>query len=115
MYSLVIQALIGRTLSIMFRILALSLALTLALPSAVQAQTRDEQAEARKEMRAGNLLPLDEIHRRVVPQFERKGMEYIAVEIDAKARVYRLKFLDDRQVVWVDVDARTGRILRIRR
>ncbi|MXP09132.1 PepSY domain-containing protein [Pseudoblastomonas halimionae] len=99
----------------MFRILALSFSLTLALPSAAQAQTRDEQAEARKEMRAGNLLTLEEIHRRVVPQFERKGMEYIAVELDPRARVYRFKFLDDRQVVWVDVDARSGRILRIRR
>lgn len=99
----------------MFRILGLSLALTLALPSAAQAQSRDEQVEARKEMRAGRQLTLDEIHRRVVPQFERRGMEYITFEWDNTAKVYRLKFFDDRQVVWVDVDARTGRVLRIRR
>jgi uncharacterized membrane protein YkoI len=99
----------------MFRILGLSLALTLALPSAAQAQSRDEQVEARKEMRAGRQLTLAEIERRVVPQMERRGMEYIAVELDPTAKVYRLKFLDDRQVVWVDVDARTGRVLRVRR
>ena len=99
----------------MFRIIGLSLALTLALPMPAQAQSRDEQAEARKELRAGRQLTLAEIERRVVPQMERRGMEYIAVELDPTAKVYRLKFLDDRQVVWVDVDARTGRILRVRR
>lgn len=99
----------------MLRFLGLSLALTLALPSAAQAQSRDEQVEARKEMRAGRQLTLAEIERRVVPQMERRGMEYIAVELDPTAKVYRLKFLDDRQVVWVDVDARTGRVLRVRR
>ena len=73
----------------MFRILGLSLALTLALPSAAQAQSRDEQVEARKEMRAGRQLTLDEIHRRVVPQFERKGMEYITFEWDNSAILRR--------------------------
>ncbi len=99
----------------MFRILGLSLALTLALPAPAKAQSRDEQIEARKELRAGRQLTLAEIERRVVPQMERKGMEYIAVELDPVAKVYRLKFFDDRQVVWVDVDARSGKVLRIRR
>ena len=99
----------------MFRIFTFALALTLALPSAAQAQSRDEQVEARKQMRAGSLLDLREIERRVVPQMERRGLEYIAVELDPVARVYRLKFMDNRQVVWVDVDARTGKVLRIKR
>ena len=36
-------------------------------------------------------------------------------EFDSVARAYRLKFIDNSkgQVIWVDVDGRTGRIMRI--
>lgn len=87
----------------------------LATP-ALADQNRGDQASARKEMRAGNVKTLREIERIVVPQIERRGnVEYLTPEWDEVARAYRLKFIDNGkgQVIWVDVDARTARILRI--
>ena len=94
------------------------LAAGFAAPPAM-AQGRGDQESARKEMRAGNVMTLREIERIVVPQIERRGanLKYLTPEFDEVARAYRLKFIDnDRgQMVWVDVDARNGRILRISR
>ncbi|MGZ5778271.1 MAG: PepSY domain-containing protein [Croceibacterium sp.] len=81
-------------------------------------QKRGDQESARKEMRAGNVLTLREIERMVVPQIERDGsIQYLTPEFDEVARAYRLKFIDNSkgQVIWVDVDGRTGRIMRISR
>ena len=97
----------------------------LAVPAA--AQSREDQASARQQMKAGRLnqrrlvesltagrpLPVREIQRRVIPQM--KGHDYLTFEYDGAASAYRLKFMKEGQVVWVDVDARTARILRISR
>jgi len=87
-----------------------------ASPALAQ-QKRGDQESARKEMRAGNVLTLREIERLVVPQMERQGgnLQYLTPEFDEVARAYRLKFIDNSkgQVIWVDVDGRTGRIMRI--
>ena len=83
----------------------------LAVPAA--AQSRGDQASAREEMKAGRNLPVREIERRVIPQM--RGHEYLSFEYDGNSSAYRLKFLKEGQVVWVDVDARTARILRISR
>ena len=85
---------------------------------ALAQQKRGDQESARKEMRAGNVLTLREIERMVVPQIERDGsIQYLTPEFDEVARAYRLKFIDNSkgQVIWVDVDGRTGRIMRISR
>ena len=74
------------------------------------AQDGSAQGEARKEMRAGNVLPLREIERRVLPSM--RGAEYLGPAYDSAAMAYRLKFIRDGRVMFVDVDARTGRILR---
>ena len=91
----------------------------LAATPALAEQKRGDQESARKEMRAGNVLTLREIERIVVPQIERQGgnLEYLTPEWDEVARAYRLKFIDNSkgQVIWVDVDGRTGRIIRISR
>jgi hypothetical protein len=73
------------------------------------AQARSDQGEARKEMRAGNVLSLREIERRVVPGM--RGAEYLGPSYDSQARAYRLKFIRDGRVLFVDVDARTGRVI----
>ena len=86
-----------------------------ASPALAQ-QKRGDQESARKEMRAGNVLTLRDIERMVVPQIERRGsIQYLTPEFDEVARAYRLKFIDNSkgQVIWVDVDGRTGRIMRI--
>lgn len=81
-------------------------------------QGRGDQESARKEMRAGNVMTLRQIERVVVPQIERRGpkVKYLTPEWDEVARAYRLKFVDNEngRMIWVDVDARNARILRIR-
>ena len=81
-----------------------------AAPSA-DARPRDrEQDAAFKEMRKGHFLPLPAIERRIVPQM--RGFTYLGPELDPGAGLYRLKFMRGAQLVWIDVDARTGQILR---
>ena len=79
-------------------------------PEAAMAQSRTDQGEARKEMRAGNVLPLREIERRVLPSMS--GAEYLGPAYDSTAMAYRLKFIRNGKVMFVDVDAKTGRVLR---
>ncbi len=86
---------------------ALALTGLMAVPSA--AQSRSDQGEARKEMKAGNVLSLREIERRVLPRM--KGSQYLGPAYDSTARAYRLKFIKDGRVTFVDVDAATGRII----
>jgi hypothetical protein len=85
-------------------------ALAVAAPmAAAQDQTRNDQGEARREAEAGNQLKLRDIERRILPQMQ--GAEYLGPAYDATARAYRLKFIKDGRVTYVDVDARTGRII----
>ena len=101
--------------NMIFPLLAGALAVsTLAAPAL--ADNRSAQESARKEMSAGNVMKLRDIERIVVPQIESRGsIEYLTPEFIEAARAYRLKFIDNSrgQVIWVDVDGRTGRILRI--
>jgi hypothetical protein len=70
----------------------------------------NEQGEARREMRAGNILKLRDIEARILPTM--RGAEYLGPAYDPTALAYRLKFIRDGRVTFVDVDARTGRVLR---
>lgn len=81
----------------------------LAMPAAAQDQPRGDQGMARKEAQAGNQLSLREIERRILPQMQ--GSEYLGPAYDSTARAYRLKFIREGRVTYVDVDARTGRII----
>ena len=74
----------------------------------------EEQASAREEMRAGRIMPIRDIERRIIPQM-RDSDEYIGFEYDAVAQAYRLKFIRNGRMIWVDVDARSGRVLRVSR
>lgn len=86
----------------------LSLALALPLVPA-HAEKGGEQGEVRRERQAGNVRSLRDIERQVVPRMS--GMQYLGPEYDPAAMAYRLKFIDNGKVYFVDVDARTGRIL----
>ena len=72
-----------------------------------------DQAMAREDMQAGRTMSSREIERRIIPQM--RGSDYLGFEYDDGASAYRLKFLKEGQVTWVDVDARTGRVLRVSR
>ena len=90
--------------------LALGFAAALLAVSPASAQDRrSDQSEARKEMNAGRVIPLRTIEARILPMMD--GAEYIGPAYDSAAMAYRLKFIRDGRVLYVDVDARTGRIL----
>ena len=94
----------------MNKLVASIVAAALLAPAApALAQQRSDQGEARKEMRAGNVLPLREIEGRIIPRM--RGFQYLGPAYDSTAMAYRLKFLRGSQVVYVDVDARTGAII----
>ena len=96
-----------------FRLAAVLAALAvagMAVPAAAaQEQSLSDQGEARREAQAGTQLSLREIERRILPQM--RGSEYLGPAYDSTARAYRLKFIRDGRVTYVDVDARTGRVI----
>ena len=59
-------------------------------------------------------MPIREIERRIIPQM-REDDEYIGFEYDPTAQAYRLKFIRNGRMIWVDVDAQTARVLRVSR
>jgi hypothetical protein len=97
----------------LFTSIAAAALLAGGLAAPAVAQTRGDQRDAREEMRAGRTMPLREIERRILPQM--RGKQYLGFEWDPDAIAYRLKFMDGSQVIWVDVDARTARVLRVSR
>ncbi|SLJ87343.1 PepSY domain-containing protein [Novosphingobium mathurense] len=75
----------------------------------VHAEPGAEQGQVRKERKAGNVRSLREIEQQVLPKMT--GMQYLGPEYDPAAMAYRLKFIQDGKVYFVDVDARTGRVI----
>jgi hypothetical protein len=66
-----------------------------------------DQDRAFRATQEGRSMPLPQIERRVLPRMG--GAEYLGPEI--RGRTLRMKFLDKGQVIWVDVDPQTGRVL----
>ena len=94
---------------------AISIGLLASVPASAASdlrtgQERSDQGEARQQMQAGNQLSLREIERRILPQM--RGAEYLGPAYDKTKRAYRLKFIKDGRVSYIDVDARTGRIIK---
>ena len=79
----------------------------LAVPAAAAGLQRlREQDAAYRAMREGAILPLPVIRSRIrIP-----GATFIGAEFDG--RIYRLKYMRGSEVIWIDVDARTGRPIR---
>lgn len=95
----------------MVRMLLIPIAALMAAPLApLHAGPAGEQSQARRELRAGKIQSVRDIEATVLPTM--KGWEYLGFEYDPTALAYRLKFLRQGSVVFVDVDARTGAILR---
>jgi len=89
-------------------ILAAGLVLAPAPALAQRGLQRDEQSGAYRAMQQGEVLPFPEIRRRVsitVPNAQFIGVEIIG------GMIYRLKYMRGAEVIWIDVDARTGRIV----
>jgi hypothetical protein len=89
-------------------LLAAGLAATPAPAFAQRGLQRDEQSGAYRAMQQGQVMSLPEIRRRVsitVPNAQFIGVEIIG------GMIYRLKYMRGSEVIWIDVDARTGRIV----
>ena len=56
----------------------------------------------------GRSMPLPQLERRVMPFMG--GADYLGPEINGG--IYRMKFIQNGRVIWVDVDPQTGRIIR---
>jgi uncharacterized membrane protein YkoI len=77
-------------------------------PADARPHRRDQDA-AFQATREGKIMPLRLIEARVLPRMQ--GADYLGPELDVASGRYRLKFMRRGRVIWVDVDARTGRIV----
>lgn len=87
-------------------VLSAALAAGLLASPALADRPRD-QDRAFRATQEGRSMPLPSIERRVMPHMG--GADYLGPEFNG--RTYRLKFMRGGRVIWVDVDAATGRIL----
>ncbi|RST31417.1 hypothetical protein HMF7854_11620 [Sphingomonas ginkgonis] len=85
---------------------AAALAASLLASPALADRPRD-QDRAFRALRDGRALPLPRVEQRVIPYMG--GADYLGPEFNGST--YRLKFVRDGRVIWVDVDAATGRIV----
>ena len=68
-------------------------------------QNMREQDRAYRAAQQGQILSLPEIRSRI----RMPGAQFIGAEFDG--RIYRLKYMRGAEVIWVDVDARSGRVV----
>ena len=95
----------------MFRhLLAAATAAGLLTSPALADRPRD-QDQAFRATTEGRAIPLPQIRDRVMREIARGNgpAEYLGPEI--RGDTYRLKFMRGNRVIWVDVDAATGRIV----
>ena len=88
-------------------LLPAALGVGLIATSALADPPRD-QDRAFEATQEGRSMPLPKIERRVMPFMG--GADYLGPEFDGET--YRLKFMRGGRVIWIDVDAATGRIIR---
>jgi hypothetical protein len=88
-------------------LLAAALSAGLIASPALADPPRD-QDKAFEAAREGRSMPLPKIERRVMPFMG--GADYLGPEFDGET--YRLKFMRGGRVIWIDVEAATGRIIR---
>jgi uncharacterized membrane protein YkoI len=81
-----------------------------AQPAAAQWH-RGDQDDVYKDRREGAVMSLRAIENGIVPRMKSRGADYIGAEYDQASGRYRLKFVRDGAVIWVDVDARSGNIV----
>ena len=92
----------------MFRPLAAALLSASLIATPALADPPRDQDRAFEATKQGRSMPLPKIERRVMPFMD--GADYLGPEFNGET--YRLKFMRNGRVIWVDVDAATGRILR---
>ena len=79
------------------------------VPATAEPDQQRDQKMVFDEMRNGRILPLRDIEARVLPSM--RGAQYIGFDFDSESGIYTLKFLRNGNVIWVEVDGRSGRLL----
>ena len=93
---------------ILFRTLLAAVFAAMLAGAPALADPPREADKAFRDTQQGRALPLPQIERRVMPFMG--GADYLGPELNGGT--YRLKFMENGRVIWVDVDAQTGRIVR---
>lgn len=99
-------------------LIALLVAMIVVITAPYADARRTDQEKARQQMKSGQLMPYAQIERSVRRRM--KDMEYLGSQFNARSSIYRFKFLSrdsasqKSRVVFVDVDAKSGAILRTR-
>jgi hypothetical protein len=70
-----------------------------------------EQDAAMAATKLGVIRPLRQIESQIVPSMRSRGANYIGAEFDSGLQRYRLKFMRDASVIWVDVDGKSGAVI----
>ena len=79
----------------------------LAVTPAIAQHAPRDQDRAYSATQHGRSMPLPQLERKVMPFMG--GADYLGPEFNGDT--YRLKFMREGRVIWVDVDAQTGRIV----
>ena len=85
--------------------------LLLVVPALACAGRQNETYSSYRDTHQGTVKPLQSIELNVVPNMKRQGASYIGAEYNAQSLQYRLKFMHDGAVIWIDVDGRSGTII----
>ena len=86
------------------------LAASVAIAPADAMRPREQDA-AFKQAQRGRIMPLRQIEQRVREHPSMRGATYLGPEFNEAAARYRMKFMRGDRVVWIEVDARNGRVL----
>lgn len=91
-------------------LLALIASLALVPGVADARPERQEQDAAMAATNQGAVRSLRQIEDRIVPGMRKRGASYIGAEFDGRSR-YRLKFMRQASVIWIDVDGKSGAVI----
>ena len=103
----------GRRMKMLAKPVLCACLAAISLPAAAFALAPTGAAQDSQQAKRRNQAPgvsVREIERRVSPTVP--GGQYLGFDYDPATDIYTLKFLREGAVIWVDVDGRTGRIVR---
>ncbi|UVO51968.1 hypothetical protein M0208_16155 [Sphingomonas sp. SUN019] len=80
----------------------------IALAAAAPVDQRRDGLAATQARREG-VMKIREVERRIIPTMG--DAQYLGFDLEMPSGVYTLKFLRDGNVIWVEVDGRSGQVI----